>query len=73
SDAAVIHVCAADYDCAGGVNVADLFAFLDAWFAQFGGPAGDPSADFDGDANVTVADLFGFLDVWFLEFGNCGI
>ena len=73
SDAAVIHVCAADYDCAGGVNVADLFAFLDAWFAQFGGPAGDPSADFDGDANVTVADLFGFLDVWFLEFGNCGV
>ncbi|HPO92013.1 MAG TPA: hypothetical protein PL072_00955 [Phycisphaerales bacterium] len=65
--------CAADFDGSGGVAVADLFAYLDAWFAQFpGGTPGSPSADFDGDAGVTVADLFGFLDAWFAEFGVCG-
>ncbi len=66
--------CAADFDGSGGVGVADLFAFLDAWFAQFpGGTPGEPNADFDRSGAVTVADLFGFLDAWFAEFGTCGV
>ncbi|HPO92334.1 MAG TPA: hypothetical protein PL072_02575 [Phycisphaerales bacterium] len=66
--------CAANFDGSGGVGVADLFAFFDAWFAQFpGGLPGEPNADFDRSGAVTVADLFGFLDAWFAEFGTCGV
>ncbi|HNB60878.1 MAG TPA: proprotein convertase P-domain-containing protein [Phycisphaerales bacterium] len=69
----VDNPCSADFDHTGGVTVADLFTFLDAWFTQFpGGTPGTPSADFDGDSSVTVGDLFGFLDSWFAEFGVCG-
>ena len=64
--------CAADFDGGGGVTVADLFAYLDAWFAQFpGGAPGAPNADFDHDFDVDVADLFGYLDAWFAEFNVC--
>lgn len=68
----VIQACPADTDANGTVDPVDLFAFLDAWFAQSGGsppvpPA--PSADFDDDQTVTPADLFGFLDAWF---AGCG-
>ena len=50
------------------MDVADLFAFLDVWFAQFGGPPPAPpaaGADIDGDNLVTVSDLFMYLDLWF--------
>ncbi len=68
-----ITVCSADFDCNGTVGVADLFAFLDAWFAQFpSGIPAPPSADFDDNGAVGVADLFGFLDAWFMEFNVCG-
>ena len=67
----------ADFDDDGAITVSDLFAFLDAWFSQFGTdgpPYPAPSADFDlsGPAlgGVTVADLFGFLDAWFAGFGT---
>ena len=65
--------CSADADGVPGVTVADLFTFLDAWFAQFGstGSTTGPSADFDHSGLVEVADLFAFLDAWFVQFGNC--
>ncbi len=63
--------CAADFDGMNGVDVVDLFAFLDAWFAQNGGPPSSPSADFDGSGTVDVVDLFDFLDAWFAENGVC--
>ena len=44
----VDNPCSADFDHTGGVTVADLFAFLDAWFTQFpGGTPALPNADFD--------------------------
>lgn len=68
-----LDFCRADFDCAGGVSQSDLFAYVDAWFAQLpGGAPGTPSADFDRSGDVSVADLFGFLDAWFAEFGVCG-
>ena len=77
SDGSIVPLprCPADYDASGGVNVADLFVFLDAWFAQVlsGGAPGTPSADFDSNLTVNVADLFAFLDAWFTEFGVCGV
>lgn len=47
-----------DWDCSGTVDVADLFKYLDEWFAL-----GD--ADFDEDGSVSVVDLFDYLDAWF--------
>ena len=66
--------CDCDFDDNNAVEVADLFNFLDAWFAQFpGGTPGSPSADYDNDTDVDVGDLFGFLDCWFAAFGYiCG-
>jgi hypothetical protein len=43
----------------GTLEVADIFAFLNAWFA------GDPRADFDGESGLQVADIFAFLNAWF--------
>ena len=55
------------------MTVADLFGFLDAWFAQFNTSGPALSADFNHDSTVTVADLFGFLDAWFAQSGfSCG-
>jgi hypothetical protein len=48
-----------DFNENGTVEVADIFAFLDAWFAGAG------SADFDGLNGITIADIFAFLDAWF--------
>lgn len=70
----VTPFCAADYDKDEDVDVTDLFAFLDNWFAQAGGPPPAPpaaSADFDGNNSVDVVDLFGFLDAWFAQAGVC--
>jgi hypothetical protein len=51
--------CRADFDLSGTLEVADIFAFLNAWFA------GDPRADFDGESGLQVADIFAFLNAWF--------
>ena len=51
--------CRADFDGNGTVNSADIFAFLQAWFA------GNLSADFDQSASLAVADIFGFIGAWF--------
>jgi hypothetical protein len=59
STAATWTICPADFDCSGGLAVADIFAFLNAWFA------GSPSADFDGIDGLQIADIFTFLNAWF--------
>jgi hypothetical protein len=52
-------VCACETDNSAGVNVFDLLAYLDQWFAS------DAAADIDGAAGVDVFDLLAFLDCWF--------
>jgi beta-glucanase (GH16 family) len=52
-------VCPADFNGANGVNVADIFSFLAAWFA------GDPRADFNEQDGINVADIFSYLGFWF--------
>lgn len=54
-----INSCAADYDNTGAVNVFDLLAYLDVWFA------GGAAADLDQSGAVDVFDLLQFLDGWF--------
>jgi hypothetical protein len=51
--------CQADYDCSGTLAVADIFAFLNSWFA------GEARANFDGMNGLQVADIFAFLNAWF--------
>jgi hypothetical protein len=51
--------CPADFDQSGGLALADIFAFLNAWFG------GDARADFDGSGGLAVADIFTFLNAWF--------
>src|SRR5690606_14568211 len=63
SDAVALVTLPADCPCerdgAAGVDVFDLLAYLDLWFAQ------DAAADIDGVAGVDVFDLLNFLDCWF--------
>ena len=66
-----VTTCPGDFDGTGGVTVSDLFAFLDAWFAEFGaGCTTGCASDVDGTPGVGVGDLFAFLDGWFANFGN---
>lgn len=66
-----LTVCTADANCSGAVNADDIFAFLDAWFAQNGQTGAGHSADFNGSGDVTADDIFAFLDAWFLQDGEC--
>ncbi len=51
--------CAADFNGVGGLDVQDIFDFLNAWFASL------PSADFNGINGIDVGDIFDFLNAWF--------
>ncbi len=57
--------CFADFDKLGGIDVGDVFAYLNAWFAN------SPYAKFAGDgvASPQVGDIFSFLNAWFA--GGC--
>ncbi|HVU63726.1 MAG TPA: choice-of-anchor tandem repeat NxxGxxAF-containing protein, partial [Phycisphaerales bacterium] len=54
----ITPVCRADYNGSDGVTVADIFDFLNGWFA------GDEQADFNG-GGLSVSDIFDFLNAWF--------
>ncbi len=56
-------LCERDGDIAQ-VDVFDLLAYLDSWFA------GEPDADLDGRAGVDVFDLLVYLDCWFSASGG---
>lgn len=51
--------CPGDFDGNGTRQPADLFAYLNAYFAQ------DPRADVDGNAGLTPSDIFFFLNQYF--------
>ena len=53
--------CHADFDKSGIKDVADIFAYLSAWFAN------SPYADVGGNGTGTrdVTDIFQFLSAWF--------
>ncbi|HMN39834.1 MAG TPA: cytochrome c peroxidase [Phycisphaerales bacterium] len=55
-------LCEADMNADGALSTADIFSFLNAWFA------GDPRADYNGDSLLEVQDIFDFLNGWF---GGC--
>lgn len=50
---------AIDFDRNGSVDVQDVFAFLNAWFA------GSNAANFDGRNGIDIQDIFSFLNAWF--------
>lgn len=51
--------CLSDFNASGSVDAADIFAFLNAWFA------GEARADVDASGTVTQSDLFSFINAWF--------
>lgn len=51
--------CPANFDGANGLQVSDIFAYLNAWFAS------DPRSEFDGMGGLQVSDIFAFLNAWF--------
>lgn len=59
SNNATLTVCPADFNCSGAVDLGDVFAFLNSWFAN------SLNADFDGLNGVTLQDIFDFLNSWF--------
>lgn len=51
--------CPANIDAKGGLTSADIFLFLNLYFAQ------DPIGDFDNDGVATPSDIFSFLNAYF--------
>ncbi len=51
--------CRADFNHSGGIDVQDVFDFLNAWLAV------DSRADFDGVNGLQVQDIFAYLNAWF--------
>src|SRR5690606_27003953 len=54
-----VPACLCELDEVEGIDVFDLLAYLDLWFA------GDDDADVDDAPGVDVFDLLAFLDCWF--------
>lgn len=50
--------CPANFNGVNGVEINDVFAFLNGWFAN------DPAADFNG-GGLSTQDIFDFLNAWF--------
>ncbi len=59
SSPVALNICIANYNCVGGVDVQDIFDFLQAWFN------GDALADINNSSSLTVQDIFDFLSAWF--------
>ena len=57
--------CRCDFNHENGVDLLDIFAFLEAWFA------GNPAADFNGRNGVDLLDIFSFLECWFSAPAGC--
>ncbi len=57
--------CFADYNKTGGIEINDIFNFLNDWFAS------STFSDFGGDGTVApdINDIFDFLNAWFA--GGC--
>jgi hypothetical protein len=53
-----VTCCKANYNHMNGLEVQDIFDFLNGWFA------GNPAADFNG-GGLSVQDIFDFLNAWF--------
>jgi probable HAF family extracellular repeat protein len=53
------RACPADFNGNGVLSVADVFAYLNEWFA------GAAETDVDGVCSLSVADIFYFLNLWF--------
>ena len=54
--------CYPDYDKLNGIQVQDIFAYLNDWFA------GSTYAEVGGDGttnNLSVGNIFAFLNAWF--------
>ncbi len=51
------RACIADWNGTDGLNVQDIFAFLNDWF--------ESRADFNGSSGTTIQDIFDFLNSWF--------
>lgn len=58
-DFASIPGCAADFNENGGLDIQDIFDYLNAWFA------GNPATDFNASGGIEVQDIFDFLNAWF--------
>jgi hypothetical protein len=58
--------CYADYDKVNGIQVADIFAYLNDWFAgkKYAIPGGDGA-----HGTLAVQNIFDFLNLWFA--GGC--
>ncbi len=50
--------CRADFNQSGGLEVQDIFDYLNAWFAS------NPNADING-SGLAVQDIFDYLNAWF--------
>jgi hypothetical protein len=57
-----VRMCWADFNDNGQVELLDIFAFLNGWFA------GNPKADYNRANGVDLLDIFAFLHDWF---GGC--
>lgn len=51
--------CPANFNQVNGITTADVFDFLNAWFA------GNPATDFNNNGTLEVQDIFSFLNAWF--------
>jgi len=51
--------CTCEFDGNNNVNVFDLLAYLDFWFAN------DSQAELDGVGGIDVFGLLAYLDCWF--------
>jgi len=65
SELGLLDLCPADFDNSGAVELTDLFAYLRAFFTQYGLDGPWLTSDFTLDQRVGIGDLFEFLAMYF--------
>lgn len=59
SDAAMLTICDADFDCDGVIDSQDFFYFLESFFTEA------PRSDFNQDGAINSQDFFDFMTMFF--------
>lgn len=61
-----VNICPPDYNGQNGVNVQDLFDFLNAWFSNCNLSFCPRTADYNCSGVLDTQDIFDFLNDWFI-------
>jgi len=66
SELAILDLCPTDFNNSGMIDIGDIFAFLEAYFAFVGTNGPSLPADMNDDSTINLTDIYSFLQQYFV-------